>query len=499
MKMVWSFLIFCIAVFSVSAADKLPAYGSPQWNALPGLKEVKAAAEKGDADAQYLLAIAVYNGKAKQNQLIETYDREWELKALAQGVSIYDSPLMGRDPQKVFAIYRNFAEKGFYMAQRTLAEMLMSENRREAIEWYLKAAEQGDDVSQYNIGKAYWEEEFGKCDPEMTLKYWELAAAQNNAGALKDLGVFWKDGFNGKRDTAKALKYFELAVEKGDTPAAYILGEIYSEGRYGIPVDKDLAIKYFRKAAEKEKHVAIQIKRTADLHFQYAMSYDQKKDFAKRDDLLKSAAKLGHKEALVIIIRNKFSEGNEKEKVDALKEMTALAERGNSYAQLNLCALLFSLKRNKEAVLWYCRALGNGEFAAYTIAPEVLWQNAENLTAEHKNFLKGVFLRADYLDDQDMQYLAMFLSSKKIVQSDDEKSYKYHDLLLKKGYPKVLFPYLCLILQEQSGKLSDSEKADIVLQIEKLTEFLRSLAANDDNEATSVLEEYSDIVKKNRK
>ena len=107
-----------------------------------------------------------------------------------------------------------------------MGELLMNNNDPAYLEWYRKAAEQGDDLSQYNLALAYLEGKFGSPDAVNGLKYLELSAAQNNAGALKDLGVFWKDGVGGKKDIVKGIKYLKLAVGKGDTPAAFLLGEI---------------------------------------------------------------------------------------------------------------------------------------------------------------------------------------------------------------------------------------------------------------------------------
>ncbi len=491
MKKVWALILIGFIALTVTAADKLPGYDTPEWHALPGMKEVRAAAEKGDVDAQYLLAIAIQEGKNSLDQHMETLDMEWVLKAKAQGVSIFESPVAGRDEEKVLSAFRDFAEKGFYVAQRAMGEMRLKQNRSEAIEWWRKAASQGDSVSQYNLGKSYWDGDLGKADPEMTLKLWELSAAQGNDWALKDLGVFWKDGFNGKRNIAMAIKYFELAVEKGNTPAAYILGEIYSEGRYGIPVDHELAGKYFRKAAEREKNVEIQIERTAELHFQYAQSYQKKNNLAERDKLLKSAAKLGHKIAPIVIICNKFFEGNEKEKTDAVKELTALAEKGNSSAQFDLAMMLFSLGREEEGKIWYCRALGNGEFKAFTMAPHKLSEIADTITDKHRKYLRGVLLSADYLDNSDMQYLALILLRSNIFPEDTERVTKYGQKLLEKQYPRILYPVLCLDLKENANKISAAEQADLALQIEKLADYLRDLAARGDNDAAGLLNEYS--------
>ena len=73
---------------------------------------------------------------------------------------------------------------------------------------------------------------------------------------------------------------------------------------------------------------------------------------------------------------------------------------------------------------------------------------------------------------------------------DNKKAVDYHEMLMKKRYPKVLYPFLVLTIQNEK-KLSEAEKADIVLQIDELADHLRYLAAKGDNEAVHVLETYS--------
>ena len=85
MKKLWALVLIGFTALTITAAEQLPRYGTPEWHALPGMKEVKAAAEKGDADAQYLLAITISEGKKRLGLQMETIDMEWELKAMSQG------------------------------------------------------------------------------------------------------------------------------------------------------------------------------------------------------------------------------------------------------------------------------------------------------------------------------------------------------------------------------------------------------------------------------
>jgi hypothetical protein len=160
-----------------------------------------------------------------------------------------------------------------------------------------------------------------------------------------------------------------------------------------------------------------------------------------------------------------------------------------------MCA---ELERFDESLTWYCRALGNGNVGVFTFAPSVLFHPDVKFTAEQKNYLRGVFLLADCFDDSDMQYVAMHMIGQNIFPTDEDKFQKYHQTLRKKYYPRVIFPWYCVILKEDKN-LSEADKAELALRIEKSAAHLRELAARGDNEAAGILQNFSDMVKKNKK
>jgi len=64
------------------------------------------------------------------------------------------------------------------------------------------------------------------------------------------LGFKYLDGDEVTQDTAEAMKWFRMAAENEDAHAAYTLGRIYYKGE-GTSVDYAEAMKWFRIAAEK--------------------------------------------------------------------------------------------------------------------------------------------------------------------------------------------------------------------------------------------------------
>ena len=474
MKKLFVFIAAGAIFFTSMAAYKLPLYNTPEWHAMPGMEELKNAAKEGDFTAMSLMAMAVKEGKILAGLPLDTIDLEWELK-----LSGVNAP----PEKKYLASLRKYAESGSYIAQRTLGGELWKKGDHNCLVWYRKAADQGDDVAQFNLGLAHLDGTFGaEVNPAETLKLWLLSAAQGNAGALKDLGVFWKDGLSGKKNLAKGIDFLKLAVEKGSTTAAFLLGEIYSEGR-GVPVNMTLAAKYFRKAAEKESDVALQNSRTADMHFNTAMDYLQEENIHECNNFLESAASYGHKKAPVIRLRNDISYGDKKTGTDALVKMISLAENGNAYAQATLALSFNAINQPEEAAAWYCRSLGNGETLAFTVAPEIL---STKFTDQQKNFLRGVFLRADYLDETEMQYIAFRLCDTENFPEMKEEGIKYFKILLEKSYPKILYPYLIIALEENKN-IPEAERMEIILALQEIEEILKNLAAGGDKSAAEIL------------
>lgn len=237
--MIKTIIALCSAVTMLANAygtPKLPKYGTEAWCKLPGAKEVIRAAETGDVFAKYFLAmIAEENGNRTP------------MDTLYQNQKVREQLF---NEEKLSEALRKFSDMGFYFTQQLLAGVYFEMQLQEISQaLYRKAAEQGDPVSQYNLGLMLYKQKTGSNAPAETVKLWEASAAQGNVGALKDVGLMYLKGeVSGKPDVPKAIKYLEKAAEHGQGQALFLLGEIYEQGRNG-KVDKDRAIKYYKAAA----------------------------------------------------------------------------------------------------------------------------------------------------------------------------------------------------------------------------------------------------------
>lgn len=135
--------------------------------------------------------------------------------ALAYMGRIYDEGL--EQPQEAAAWLLKAAEKGDAESRTRLAQMYQAgegveKNETLALEWYAKAAAQGDDEAELALGK----DAENVLDDIATAQSWyEKAAAQNNAEAQYRLGIILVGDEIVTRDVPRAWCMFSLAAASG--------------------------------------------------------------------------------------------------------------------------------------------------------------------------------------------------------------------------------------------------------------------------------------------
>ena len=99
----------------------------------PGVEEVRARAEQGEAEAQYTLGLWHETGTGSFSQ----------------------------DYAEAQKWYRKSAEQGYFRSQDALGALYYNgngvpKNYAEAVKWYRMAAEQGHLSAQFDLGEKYW-------------------------------------------------------------------------------------------------------------------------------------------------------------------------------------------------------------------------------------------------------------------------------------------------------------------------------------------------------
>ena len=89
----------------------------------------------------------------------------------------------------------------------------------EAVNWYRKAAEQGDAGAQDMLGSMYTAGRGVPQDPAEAVSWYRKAAEQGDAEAQFNLGVMYANGKGVLRDYVQAHKWFNLSAARGSADA----------------------------------------------------------------------------------------------------------------------------------------------------------------------------------------------------------------------------------------------------------------------------------------
>lgn len=208
--------------------------GALAWAAeskAPLAPEIIAAAERGEADAQYQVA-----------------------RACLRGVG------MPKDVKRAYELMKSAADKGQADAIGGLgyfysAGIVLPKNDKLAAEWLRKGAEKGSAKARLNLGKLLLTGNGGEDDatPENLrdegMQWIRKAADQGLPEAALAYGSILYFGEHGvAQDYAKAATFFKLAADQGLPDAQNFLGTMNELG-LGMPVNVAAATAWYRKAA----------------------------------------------------------------------------------------------------------------------------------------------------------------------------------------------------------------------------------------------------------
>ena len=131
-------------------------------------------------------------------------------------------------------------------------------DRRNAVTWFVKAADKGNAEAYYYLGDCY-ERGYGlKQNHEEAAKWFEKAVEKGNVDAMKALARQAID----HKNAAEAINWYEKAADLGDTESMRMLGEIFSNLHKWLWItfedilkkneyyDIDKAMEWYKKAAD---------------------------------------------------------------------------------------------------------------------------------------------------------------------------------------------------------------------------------------------------------
>lgn len=201
----------------------------------------------------------------------------------------------------------------------------VKKNYAEAFKWFRKAAYKGNTVAMYNLAVCYNGGIGVEKNPAEAVRWWLRAADRGYADAMYKLGERYRSGYGVDKSIPKsiewyqkAVKYYKDAADRGDSDAMYKLGRCYLEGR-GVFKSEEKGKELYEKAAQcgntdamYEYGIILHNREVASLNASFAgfvalgsgafgvRSYD----LSDGTELIRKAAKLGHKGAKKILYEN---------------------------------------------------------------------------------------------------------------------------------------------------------------------------------------------------
>jgi TPR repeat protein len=132
----------------------------------------------------------------------------------------------------------------------------LQKDDKKAVEWYRKAAEQGNAQAQTYLGMAFENGQGGiQKDDSKAVEWYRKAAEQNNSEAQFALGYRYRTGEGVTQDYAQAIEWYRKSGDQGNIEAINDLGFMYENG-FGVAIDLDKAQALYKSSADQGNDLA---------------------------------------------------------------------------------------------------------------------------------------------------------------------------------------------------------------------------------------------------
>jgi TPR repeat protein/beta-lactamase regulating signal transducer with metallopeptidase domain len=160
-----------------------------------------------------------------------------------------------QDYKQAVTWYLRAAERGHADAQSGLGILYamgrgVDQNDKQAAAWFRKAADQGHDKAQFSLGDQYYWGKGVEQDYKQAFYWYHLAAEQGFIPAQFILGVMYMEGKGVKQDAKQAESWLQKAGKWNYAEINYLIGKVYLEGE-GSNQDYQQAASWFQKAAKQ--------------------------------------------------------------------------------------------------------------------------------------------------------------------------------------------------------------------------------------------------------
>ncbi len=287
------------------------------------------------------------------------------------------------------------AELWFDLAACYIRGVAIEQDAELSVHWLKKAAEQGHELAQNQLGRMYETGRGSAQDDEQAVFWYRRAAEQGNGWALVGLGVMYLKGRGVEKDYQQAVYWFRKAAERGNVASQCQLAWLYRDGR-GVEQDHKKSVYWFQKAAEQGDELAQYLlggiceeRPDAEQGYEQAAYWYRK---AAEQNHVASQKQLGK--------MYRDGRGVEQDDVQAVYWFRKSAQQGNDWGQYYL-GLMYQEGRGVEqddtqALYWLCLAAEQGLEAAkeqvalmQNLARERINKPAETIALQAELFIPG--------------------------------------------------------------------------------------------------------------
>ncbi len=199
-----------------------------------------------DSDGAIPLQAVHKNAVADSNEaqnLCDSGEKHYEGKGVAQSY------------RNALEYFKKAAELGdekaqCYMGIYYYKGLVVTQNYREAIGWFQKSAENDYADAKEWLGFCYYKGEGVKQDYAKAVEWFTEAAEQGCASAQHQLAICYRDGYGVPQNYAKAVEWYTKAAEQGYATSQNSLGMRYAYGQ-GVAQNLKKAVEWYKKAAEQ--------------------------------------------------------------------------------------------------------------------------------------------------------------------------------------------------------------------------------------------------------
>lgn len=214
--------------------DYLKGYmlGAQEGKWIEAFPYLKTEADKGNEAAQYQVALCYERGEGVDANFQEAFS--YMYKAASGNIPCEQA----------------YTHLGLYYRDG----MGCSQNYSEAIKWFRKGAESSSiketkTSCTFHMGIMYLEGWGVQQDYAQSVYWFRKAAEQGHAVAAHNLGNRYIFGEGVMENEVEAVKWWRKAAELDYAPAQYNMGLVYLRGTGNTPINKSIALQWFKKAA----------------------------------------------------------------------------------------------------------------------------------------------------------------------------------------------------------------------------------------------------------